>query len=241
MLKQKNLCWQISSLTRFYKQRVKLADCDSSETRQQFSVVNGRLHLKEETRICVGYEEYNLSDDGVAMTTQDCYPTAFSNGPCSTGLVNGDSQSIKLFGDSNICLFKKYSGYNVGDEVWVKTCDAMNANANKAGKYRWMYNANSGLIVNQGSLASDASQFMCLKIVSTSRLYKQRVKIGICDGSDVLQQFDFVNGRIYARGNTRLCAGFEFNKFAVSGEATGSPLILSTCYPNSWAVGMSNL
>lgn len=198
--------------------------------------------MKEETRICVGYEEYNLASDGVAMTTQDCYPTAFSNGPCSTGgLLDGATQSIKLFGDSDICLFKKYSGYNIGDEVWVKTCDAMNANPNKSGKYRWGYDTNSGLIYSQGSLASDASQLMCLKIDSTTRFYKQRVKIGICDGSDVLQRFDFVNGRLYARENSRLCAGFEFDKFSVSGEATGSPLIFSTCYPNSWAVGMSNV
>ena len=188
---------------------------------------------------------------GVALTVQDCYPTQFSDFPCFetlTSSVFGD-QSIRVFGDwndvffpsnplSNNCFFKKYSGYNINDEIWVKSCDAMNQNPNKAGKYRFGYAKTSGMIYSQGSLVSDSTgqNIMCLRINSNSRFFKQRVRIAPCDSNDALQKFDFIDGRIYSRDNHRLCAGFEWNKFVSSGDSIGSPLIFSTCYPNTWAV-----
>ena len=55
-----NLCFRISSLTRFGKQRVLLANCDANDANQIFQVINGRLHVQGETRICLGFEEHDI-------------------------------------------------------------------------------------------------------------------------------------------------------------------------------------
>ena len=193
-----DLCWQINSMTRFYKQRVILAVCDSSEPRQMFQVIEGRLHMAQETRICLGHEEYNVdATNGIAMTVQDCYVSAWGDGVCSDALVKNDDLSIRPFGDSVNCLFKKYTGYNVNDEVWVKSCDAANTNINRAQKYWWSHDHVSGLITSEGSRNFDENNVLFLTVNSLERYYKQRVKLAVCDADDVLQQFDFVDGRIY--------------------------------------------
>jgi hypothetical protein len=237
-----NLCWQINSMTRFYKQRVVLADCDPTEPRQIFQVIEGRLHMAQETRICLGHEEYNAdASTGIAMTVQDCYVSAWGDGVCSDALVKNDDSSIRPFGDSINCLFKKYTGYNVNDEVWVRSCDAGNTNQNKAQKFWWSHDHVSGLITSEGSRNFDENNVLCLTLNSLDRFYKQRVKLAVCDADDELQQFDFVDGRIYSRGNTRLCAGYEYSNYVSNGVDTGSAFIFSTCYPNTWAIDIDSI
>ena len=75
-------------------------------------------------------------------------------------LLAGVLSTVSVFGSSFIqpdstiqigdyCIFKKYIGYTVGDEIWLtKNCDASNANALKAGKYQWSYDSATGQIKN---------------------------------------------------------------------------------------------
>ena len=238
-LQQKSFCWQISSLTRFGKQRVKIYPCDGNNEKQKFVVINGRLHAKGETRICLGVEEHKIDENnGIALTFQDCYPTTWGDGTCSKNLVKSD-KIISPFDSENTCLFKKYSGYNPQDEIWLKSSceDAKHHNINKAGKYWWSYNTTTGLIYSEGSRYKNSEQVYCMRINSITRFYKQRVKLALCDQKDILQQFDFENGKIYSRANPRLCAGYEFNKMEASGETA---FIFSTCFPNAFAIDMNN-
>ena len=241
-LKDKNLCWQLSSLTRFYKQRVKLAACDDNEIRQKFTVIDGRLHLQGEPRLCLGQEEYNIDANiGIALTSQDCYPTTYGDGACSSTLVGADN-AIRPFGDNNNqCLFKKYTSYAVNDEIWVKSCDASNANINKAGKYHWSYDAATGLITSEGSRIKDPNNVLCMTINSNTRFYKQRVRLAVCNADDILQQFDFVDGKLYSRGNNRLCGGYEYHVWSAAGLATGAPFVFTTCYPNAFAIDLNSM
>ena len=98
---------------------MKIQGCVSDENesgfaKQQFSMIFGRLHLKVNPKLCVGMEEHkfesNGENKGVALTVQSCYPTTW--GGCSE-LVDSLDKTISPFGmaDSNVCLFKKYSGY----------------------------------------------------------------------------------------------------------------------------------
>merc|ERR1712062_449920 len=134
------------------------------------------MGMAAETRICLGQEEHRISaTSGIALTVQDCYPTTFGD---AFSLVNAEDQSIRPFGDeAGACLFKKYTGYNVNDEIWLNTCDASNANANKAGKYQWSYDAITGLIRSEGAMSKDPSNPLCLRLNSNLRFYKQRVKL----------------------------------------------------------------
>ena len=137
-----------------------------------------------------------------------------------------------LFADSVNCLFKRYSGYNNGDEIWIKPCDTGNANTAKAGKFQFTYDKMTGLIASEGSRLKDANKVFCLKLNSNTRFYKQRIKLEECDADEILQQFDYRDGRIYSRGNSRLCAGLEFDKLSADGQ---TPFVFSTCFPGLFA------
>merc|ERR1711879_1047888 len=99
------------------------------------------------TKICVGVEEYKFASNGeakgVALTVQVCYPTSWGEtvGCGGIGLASTTDQSIRPFGmaDANVCLFKRYTGYNVNDEIWLRSCDASHSNPIKAGKYWWSF------------------------------------------------------------------------------------------------------
>jgi len=213
-------------------------------------VIAGRLHPESGTRICVGLEEHKLDasgNSGLALTAQDCYPTTFGRGACSPGeggndvLADSDG-AIRLMGDTenDVCMFKKYSGYNRGDEIWLKTCDAGNGNPNKAGKYWFSYDLETGRIFSEGSRFNDADNVMCLRITNPDMIYKQRVRIAPCNPNDVNQRFDVRDGRIYSRENTRVCAGYEFYKLRDAGASVGTPLLFNTCFPNAFAVDEDN-
>jgi hypothetical protein len=242
----KSFCFGIQSLSRFGKQRVKIQTCDANDQLQQFEVINGRLHAKNQKRICLGPEEYKIAaaeasnnKDGVALTFQDCYPSTWGDGACSQSLVGAD-QTIRPFAlDSDSCLFKKFTGYNNGDEIWLKSCaDSSHSNANKAGKFQWSYDAATGLITSEGSKIKDVGNVYCMKINNSNRFYKQRVKLAKCDANDPLQQFDFINGKLYAKSNHRLCAGYEYDKMAASSETA---FIFSTCFPNAFAIDLNSM
>jgi hypothetical protein len=89
------------------------------------------------------------------------------------------------------------------------------------------------MIKSEGSVVSNPNDPMCLKINNNNRFYKQRVMLAKCNANDPLQQFNYVSGRLYSRANSRLCAGYEYNKYASAGTTA---FIFSTCYPNAWAV-----
>merc|ERR1711879_83584 len=163
----------------------------------------------------------------------------WGDGACSQSLVGAD-QTIRPFAlDTDSCLFKKFTGYKAGDEIWLKSCaDSSSPNANKAGKFQWSHDAATGLIYSEGSRIKDAGNVFCMKINSNARFYKQRVKLAKCDANDSLQQFDFINGKIYAKSNHRLCAGYEHNKMAASSETA---FIFSTCFPNAFAIDLNSM
>ena len=244
-----DFCWTVQSLTRFYKQRVKLAACDSSDPLQQFSYINGKIHAKNEERLCGGFEDFDfVARDSSPFVFSDCYPTLFSSDTlkadsCSeSGQIAAnpvslirDDQTVAPFGwTDNTCLFKKYSGYNANDEVWLADCtNSASINVNKAGKFQWSYDSSSGLIRSEGSVFKDPEAPMCLEINSKTRFYKQRVKIQACDSSNELQAFDWVDGRVHSRAEPRLCAGFHYKDYV---EKSESPFIFSTCFPNAYGV-----
>ena len=138
------------------------------------------------------------------------------------------------------CFFKKYSSYNNGDEIWIKTCDANNANQNKAGKYWFRYDLTTGRIHLPGSILKAGSTEYCMRITNPDMKYKQRVRIAPCNPNDKNQRFDFTDGKIYSRENRRVCAGYEYHKLLTDGNANGTPLLFNTCYPNVWAVTNAN-
>ena len=105
----------------------------------------------------------------------------------------------------------------------------MHSNPNKAGKYKWSFDENSGLIYSVGSEFN-----YCLKINSLTRKWQQRVKVYVCNESDDLQKFDFVNSQIRSRMNGNLCAGYDAERFGIDAKA---PLVLTSCFPNAFAIG----
>ena len=144
-LKNKRLCWRIPQTSKLGKQRIRIQACDDDDINQKWNIIAGRLHPVGGERLCVGIQE-NLLDEagnaGIAMTTIDCYPHIFGAGACagseSEDLIADADKAIRPMGqdDENLCFFKKYTSYNNGDEIWIKGCDAGNANYIKAGKYR---------------------------------------------------------------------------------------------------------
>merc|ERR1712066_705201 len=98
--------------------------------------------------------------------------------------------AIKPMGQSedNLCFFKKYSGYNNGDEIWIKSCDSTNANANKAGKFQFTYDPTTKRITSEGSRQKDADNLFCMRITNPNMKYKQRVRIAPCNPNDKNQK-----------------------------------------------------
>jgi outer membrane protein assembly factor BamB len=181
------------------------------------------------------------------MTTVDCYPHTFGFGGCNNPVEGGDmladeNNAIRPMGqpNDNLCFFKKYSGFNNGDEIWIKSCDASNNNVNKAGKYWFKYDEATGRITSIGSENKDANKPYCLRITNPNMKYKQRVRIAPCNPNDSNQIFDIEDGRIYSRENHRVCAGYEYHKLVQDGASKGTPLLFNTCYPNAWGVSNTN-
>merc|ERR1712150_315304 len=142
--------------------------------------------------------------------------------------------------EDDLCFFKKYAGYSNGNEIWIKTCDAGNSNINKAGKYHFRYDEETGRITSVGSEIKDENSPFCLRITNPEMKYKQRVRIAPCNPNDNNQKFDVTDGRIYSRVNRRVCAGYEYHKIVTDGIDFGTPLLFNTCYPNGWGVSDLN-
>ena len=224
------MCWTIQSNLRYYKQRVRINPCDSENVLQQFDYINGRIHSRMENRICAGFEDFVFAAaENAALTFQDCYPSTFGDGENFIG----EDHTIKPFSwDDNSCAFKKYSGYNVNDEIWLSDCANLNSpNANKNGKFKWNFNKETGQVSSMG--AEDQGMSLCWRISSSNRAYKQRVRLANCNENDVLQQFGYSDGRLHLKAAERLCLGFESAPYYNSGSTA---LIFSTCYPNGFGV-----
>lgn len=249
-LKNKKLCWRIANLARNGKQRIKIQACDADDDNQKWILIAGRLHPEFGTRLCVGVEEHALDsngDSGIAMTTVDCFPTTFGFGACNNpeegGNMLADSlNAIKPMGqdDENLCFFKKYSGYNNRDDIWIKACAADHSNVNKAGKWQFTYDDDTKRITSEGSRIKDADNLFCLRITNPEMKNKQRIRLAPCNPNDENQKFEVEDGRIYSAQNHRLCAGYQYFKLRDDGSTTGAPLMMNTCYPNAWAVTDDN-
>ena len=59
-------CLYVNNINRYYKQRVRIARCDSSDSRQAFDYVDGRVHLRDSPRHCLSYivNEVEQSNSG---------------------------------------------------------------------------------------------------------------------------------------------------------------------------------
>ena len=165
-----------------------------------------------------------LANASLCQTTDANFPVEFSN-----NLTHTDS-SIRLFGDpENNCLFKRYTSYNVGDEIWYKTCDASNANINKAAKYHFRYSPTTRQVFSVGSELKFPDAPLCFRISNLAVISKQRVRLANCDSNDEKQQFTIINGRLHVSGNERLCVGFEAHVYAANGQVA---VTSQECYPN---------
>lgn len=263
-VKNKRLCWRIDNPDRPSKQRIRIQACDSNDIKQKWIMIAGRIHpeFALNHRTCVGVEteehvldnaNFDEATTGIAITTSDCYPNMFGltntfGGGCSNLIVGGDMisddiQAVRPLGqnDENLCFFKKYTGYNNNDEIWIAACGADNANVNKAGKYQFTYDVENGRITSQGSIVKDVNAPFCLRIQnSESRIHNRRsesrIRLAPCNPNDPNQEFDVENGRIYSRQNHRLCVGYEYHKLVTNGAIKGTPLMFNTCFENTWGI-----
>ena len=82
----------------------------------------------------------------------------------------------------------------------------------------------------------------CLSISDNDRLLDQRVRLANCDEADILQQFDYKDGRIYSRGNNNLCGNFDYAKYekGVGGSQGLADFVFAICHVNVWAVSDDN-
>ena len=115
----------------------------------------------------------------------------------------------------------------------------MDSQINAEKKFCW------GAFINFYSILATISLFEKWKgferfstLCSATRFYKQRVKLAKCDSDEVLQKFDFVNGKIHPRTEHRLCAGYEFDRFEEFGQTN---FIFSTCFPGVFGFGAENV
>ena len=150
--------------------------------------------------------------------------TTSCNPNFSTTIIQAD-HSIRLLDSSRkaSCAFKKYSSYTNGDEIWFKTCEADNANANKAGKYQWSFDAATGQIKSKGAKDTLNKNF-CWNVANTGRNGKQRVKIKGCEEDSDNQRFVVIAGRVHLSVNTKLCVGVEEYKLDEATAGTGIAL-----------------
>ena len=226
-------CWELNSLTRFFKQRVTIQVCDQNEEKQKFDYTDGKIHSRAESRLCAGYQQYSFSQE-IALTFSDCYTNCLVNKETTSEtfeLISADNL-LKPFPHENMCLFKRYGDYVQGNEVWMSNCaESQNDNPNKSGKYKFSFDSNSGLIKLLGSEINSQANPFCLKINSLTRFYKQRVKIARCDEMDVLQQFSYgeSSGILSMENKVRLCAGFESSKIQCD-QKLGRILVISAIF-----------
>ena len=69
-----NACWSVASVSRRNEQFLRLATCNETDPSQQFYPDNGRIHIKQEPRLCLGfdYSEFTKVHD-VKVVSFDCY------------------------------------------------------------------------------------------------------------------------------------------------------------------------
>ena len=112
--------------------------------------------------------------------------------------------------NKELCLFKRYSSYVKNHDVWFTSCaDADHTNANKAGKYHFSFDQETGLIYSEGSRVLNTGNPFCLKIANINRVYSQRVRIDRCDADNDLQKFTYLNGRLHSTAAMNLCANYS--------------------------------
>ena len=72
----------VSKPTSLNSQRLKIAPCSEADAdgsdAMRFDYVDGRIHLRSDPRLCVGYETNKYeTDNRVAITVMQCYSNAF--------------------------------------------------------------------------------------------------------------------------------------------------------------------
>ena len=73
----KPFCWWIQHVNRVWTQRVRIKECDETDSGQKFVYLQGTLYLRDHLSLCVGW----LPNDGelskVALTAMKCYVNGF--------------------------------------------------------------------------------------------------------------------------------------------------------------------
>ena len=220
----KNLCWNIKSLKRFGKQRISLQNCDSGSDLQKFEMMDGRLHVMSEHKICLGVL-------GNLATLQFCYPNVWGYaGYKFNSTWIAEDGTIRPYGDKNdLCLFKVKNWFKNNDQVWLVKCDRYHKTESRAVRFQWVYNTETKQIKTKGNLD------FCMKLPNSKRKQQQKVRMEKCDKNEILQKFDFVNGRIHSAANRILCGSYNLSKV---NDRNKAPFIFSKCYVN--AVGISD-
>merc|ERR1711881_504644 len=96
-----------------------------------------------------------------------------------------------------MCIWKKFGGYKVGQQLGLKACDVGKR------KNSWAYNSTSGLI----SHMSDREEWLNFCVSAKSFDSGVRVRIMNCDAQDPLQVWDFdpSTGHISLRADRNVC------------------------------------
>ena len=110
-----------------------------------------------------------------------------ANAELASTFVNSDSTIRPLGSGSEMCAYKRWNSYTMGQDVWLWPCDPGHGSK----KYIWEYDASTGLVTSMGSLKKDPTRPFCWWIKDTSRVYAQRLKIKQCDENELSQQFDY--------------------------------------------------
>ena len=76
---------------------------------------------------------------------------SFSNAQFSSTFVSSD-QTIRPMGSgSEMCAYKRWNSYTMGQDVWLWPCDPNHGSR----KYLWEYDEQTGLVKSLGSLKKE--------------------------------------------------------------------------------------
>merc|ERR1712110_1314179 len=118
-------CLYVSRLTSSWKQRVKIAKCQQNNDQQKFDYREGRLHLRANPKVCLGYENYPAQNRAqAALTAQSCFANTWgsivapaydgsSDTPCDYSvpqfsLLDADDAMRLTWESDDLCAYKRY-------------------------------------------------------------------------------------------------------------------------------------
>ena len=238
--KDSNRCILVPDKTRKY-QAVKVRSCDLADSidRQQFDIVNGRVHVRANPALCLAVVKRQNNEYGelefLGTTISDfaensgfegdimavpCYGNNWSN--CNgNGFIHSDDQTIRPFFDSENCLFARGPA-NQNSPVYLGSCQADAPSSRKSGKYKWTFE--NGMIKNVKS-------GLCMSMFG-GIFHDNRVNLQQCDPSRSDQQFTFENGELRNSNQTmEKCMGFRTYDLNSRGK---SQFVSHPCFSSSF-------